>query len=110
MELIKIEIENYKSITDKEPISVRFNKNLPTVLIGKNGSGKTNILEAVEHIAATNTNLPGKYSANGLRYKLHIRLDSSEFAELFPNEKYSDKSAEFVAYPSEKKQFTHQHN
>lgn len=100
MELIKIEIENYKSIT--EAISVLFNKSLPTVLIGKNGSGKTNILEAIEHIAATNTNLPGKYSANGLRYKLHIRLDSSEFAELFPNEEYSDKSAEFVAYPSEK--------
>ena len=57
MELIKIELENYKSIT--ESIGVEFHKNLPTVLIGKNGSGKSNILEALEHIASTNSNLPG---------------------------------------------------
>ena len=82
MELIKIELENYKSIT--ESIDVEFHKNLPTVLIGKNGSGKSNILEALEHIASTNSNLPGKYSAGELRYKAYIRLDSSEFAKLFP--------------------------
>ena len=88
MELIKIELENYKSIT--ESIGVEFHKNLPTVIIGKNGSGKSNILEALEHIASTNSNLPGKYSAGELRYKAYIRLDSSEFAKLFPNdiEKY----------------------
>ena len=33
MELIKIELENYKSIT--ESIGVEFLKNFPTVLIGK---------------------------------------------------------------------------
>ena len=38
MELIKIELENYKSIN--EPIGIEFHKKLPTVLIGKNGSGK----------------------------------------------------------------------
>ncbi len=100
MELIKIELENYKSIT--EPIDVEFYRNLPTVLIGKNGSGKSNVLEALEHIASTNSNLPGKYSAGELRYKAYIRLDSSEFAKLFPNEEYSEKKAEFSAYSSAK--------
>ena len=100
MELIKIELENYKSIT--ESICVEFHKNLPTVLIGKNGSGKSNILEALEHIASTNSNLPGKYSARELRYKAYIRLDSSEFAKLFPNEEYSEEKAEFSAYSSAK--------
>ena len=100
MELIKIELENYKSIT--ESIGIEFHKNLPTVLIGKNGSGKSNVLEALEHIASTNSNLPGKYSSGELRYKAYIRLDSSEFAKLFPNEEYSEEKAEFSAYSSAK--------
>ena len=100
MELIKIELKNYKSIT--ESIGVEFYKNLPTVLIGKNGSGKSNVLEALEHIASTNSNLPGKYISGELRYKAYIRLDSSEFAKLFPNEEYSKKKAEFSAYSSAK--------
>ena len=100
MELIKIELENYKSIT--ESIGVEFHKNLPTVLIGKNGSGKSNILEALEHIASTNSNLPGKYSAGELRYKVYIRLENSEFAKLFPNEEYSEEKAVFSAYSSAK--------
>lgn len=100
MELIKIELENYKSIT--ESIGVEFHKNLPTVLIGKNGSGKSNVLEALEHIASTNSNLPGKYSARELRYKAYIRLENSEFAKLFPNEEYSEEKAEFSAYSSAK--------
>ena len=100
MELIKIELENYKSIT--ESIGVEFHKNLPTVLIGKNGSGKSNVLEALEHIASTNSNLPGKYSAGELRYKAFIRLENSEFAKLFPNEEYSEEKAEFSAYSSAK--------
>lgn len=100
MELIKIELENYKSIT--ESIGVEFHKNLPTVLIGKNGSGKSNVLEALEHIASTNSNLPGKYSARELRYKAYIRLENSEFAKLFPNEEYSEEKAVFSAYSSAK--------
>ena len=43
MELISIEIESYKSI--KTPVTISFFDGLPTVLIGKNGSGKTNVLE-----------------------------------------------------------------
>lgn len=38
MEITKIELSNYKSL--KEPVTLHFRKDLPTVLIGKNGSGK----------------------------------------------------------------------
>lgn len=100
MKLIKIDINNYKSIAS--PVSVNFQDGLPTVLIGKNGSGKSNILEAFEHIASTNTNLPGKYSAGELHYKAHIRLEKDEFAKLFPNEQYSEDKATFAAYSSSK--------
>ena len=100
MKLIKIDINNYKSIAS--PVSVNFQDGLPTVLIGKNGSGKSNILEAFEHIASTNTNLPGKYSAGELRYKAHIRLEKDEFAKLFPSDEYSEEKATFTAYSSSK--------
>lgn len=100
MKLIKIEIENYKSIGP--PVSICFHKNLPAVLIGKNGSGKSNILEAVEHIASTNANFPGRYSAGELRYKAYIRLEENEFNNLFPNEEYSQAKATFAAYASKK--------
>ena len=100
MKLIKIDINNYKSIAS--PVSVNFQDGLPTVLIGKNGSGKSNVLEALEHISSTNAHLPGKYSAGGLRYKAHIRLEKDEFAKLFPSEEYSEEKATFAAYSSGK--------
>jgi len=100
MKLIKIDINNYKSIVT--PVSVNFQDGLPTVLIGKNGSGKSNVLEALEHIASTNANLPGQYSAGGIRYKVHICLEKDEFAKLFPSEEYSEKKATFAAYSSTK--------
>ena len=96
MELTKIEIENYKSI--KSPIAITFSKNFPTVLIGKNGSGKSNILEAIERIAATNSNFLGRYEPKELKYKAYIRLDEIEFSDLFPNEIYSEEKATFVAF------------
>ena len=100
MKLIKIDINNYKSIAS--PVSVNFQDGLPTVLIGKNGSGKSNVLEALEHISSTNAHLPGKYSAGGLRYKAHIRLEKDEFEKLFPSEAYSEEKATFTAYSSSK--------
>ena len=96
MELTKIEIENYKSI--KSPVAITFLKDLPTVLIGKNGSGKSNILEAIERIVATNSNLPGRYEPKKLKYKAYICLDEMEFSDLFPNEEYSEEKAAFVAF------------
>jgi len=100
MKLLRIDIQNYKSIGS--PISINFTEELPTVLIGKNGSGKSNILEALEHIAATNTNLLGKYRSGTLQYKVFIRLCEDEFAKLFPNEKYTEEKATFSAYSSSK--------
>lgn len=55
MRITKIEITNYKSI--KESVEINFYNGLPTVLIGKNGSGKTNILEALSAVAEANGNL-----------------------------------------------------
>ncbi len=52
MKLTKIKIEGYKSI--KSPVTISFVEGLPTVLIGKNGSGKTNILEALSAIFSSN--------------------------------------------------------
>ena len=100
MKLIKIDINNYKSIVT--PVSVNFQDGLPTVLIGKNGSGKSNVLEALEHIASTNSSLPGKYGAGGLRFKAHIRLEKDEFSKLFPSEEYLEEKATFAAYSSTK--------
>mgnify|MGYP001114161778 CR=1 FL=1 len=45
MRLTKIDILKYKSI--KKPIEIFLNENKVVVLIGKNGSGKTNVLEAI---------------------------------------------------------------
>lgn len=98
MELKKIEIGNYKSIT--ESVCIDFYKSLPTVLIGKNGSGKSNILEALEHIASANSYINGKNSADGLRYTVHICLGKDEFKKLFPREKYTEEKATFTAYAS----------
>lgn len=46
MQLKKIEILKYKSINT--PATINFNCGEPVTLIGKNGSGKTNILEALK--------------------------------------------------------------
>lgn len=46
MQLKKIEILKYKSINS--PVTINFNHGEPVALIGKNGSGKTNILEALK--------------------------------------------------------------
>lgn len=45
MKLEKIIIKKYKSILN--PIEIKFNHN-ELVLIGKNGSGKTNLLKAIQ--------------------------------------------------------------
>ena len=67
MRITRIEIEKYKSI--KEPIEINFYDDLPTVLIGKNGSGKTNILEALDAIAEANSNYFGSNKKHRLSTK-----------------------------------------
>lgn len=98
MRLTEIKIENYKSVT--APVSVRFQKDLPVVLIGKNGSGKSNILEALEHIFSANAKQRRSTGSEGICFRAFMCLDKDEFALLFPNEKYSETKASFAVYPS----------
>ncbi len=98
MRITKIEITNYKSI--KEPVEINFYNGLPTVLIGKNGSGKTNILEALSAIAEANGNYFGLHKELPLKYKVHIRLEKEDAEKLFPG-KSIDEKCEFVACSGE---------
>ena len=98
MRITKIEIQNYKSV--KEPVEINFYNGLPTVLIGKNGSGKTNILEALSAIAEANGNYFGLRKELMLSYKVHIRLEKEDAEKLFPG-KSVDKKYEFVACSGE---------
>lgn len=94
MRITKIEIQNYKSI--KESVEINFYNGLPTVLIGKNGSGKTNILEALDALAEANGNYFGLREKLALSYKVHIRLGKEDAEKLFPGKSIDEKS-EFVA-------------
>ena len=98
MRITKIEIQNYKSI--KESVEINFYNGLPTVLIGKNGSGKTNILEALNAIAEANGNYFGLRKELPMSYKVHIRLEKEDAERLFPG-KNIDEKCEFVACSGE---------
>lgn len=98
MRITKIEIQNYKSI--KEPLEINFYNGLPTVLIGKNGSGKTNILEALSAITEANGNYLGPRRELPMSYKVHIRLEKEDAERLFPG-KSIDEKCEFVACSGE---------
>ena len=98
MRITKIEITNYKSI--KEPVEINFYNGLPTVLIGKNGSGKTNILEALSAIAEANGNYFGLRKELSMSYKVHIRLEKEDAERLFPG-KSIDEKCKFVACSGE---------
>ena len=98
MRITKIEITNYKSI--KEPVEINYYNGLPTVLIGKNGSGKTNILEALSAVAEANGNYLGLRKELPMSYKVHIRLEKEDAERLFPG-KSIDEKCEFVACSGE---------
>ena len=98
MRITKIEIQNYKSI--KEPVGINYYNGLPTVLIGKNGSGKTNILEALSAIAEANGNYFGLRKELPISYKVHIRLEKEDAERLFPG-KSIDEKCEFAACSGE---------
>ena len=98
MRITKIEITNYKSI--KEPVEINYYNGLPTVLIGKNGSGKTNILEALSAVAEANGNYFGMRKELPLKYKVHIRLEKEDAERLFPGKSIYEK-CEFAACSGE---------
>lgn len=96
MELTKIEIQNYKSI--KSPVTISFSKNLPTVLIGKNGSGKTNVLEALSAIAMANgTSMPVREEKE-ISYCAYIQLSKEDMKAILPDKGYDKTQCEIVAY------------
>lgn len=99
MRITKIEIANYKSI--KEPVEINFYNGLPTVLIGKNGSGKTNILEALNAVAEANGNYFGLRKELPMSYKVHIRLEKNDAENLFPDKNVDAEKCEFVACSGE---------
>lgn len=99
MELSKIVIDNYKSI--KTPATLTFQKDLPTVLIGKNGSGKTNVLEAVAAISLANTHPYGMGESAKHGFSAHIRLSEEDVAAMLPEVEYDPEKCELVAYSSE---------
>lgn len=72
MKITKVEFSDYKSI--KNPISIPFYQDLPTVLIGKNGSGKTNILEALEDILSS-----VQFYKKDISYKADVELSREDF-------------------------------
>jgi len=95
MELIKLEINNYKSI--KEPIVINFNDNSPIIFIGKNGSGKTNILEAINLIAEANSSNRYYGESINFKYNVHIQLNKEDFDSVLPNVKYNEKNNVIIA-------------
>ena len=98
MELTKIEIESYKSI--KAPVTISFVEGLPTILIGKNGSGKTNVLEALSAIALANTNYYGNREKEQPTYRAYIQLSEEDVATMLPDVVYDRNKCEVVAYSS----------
>ena len=98
MELISIEIESYKSI--KTPVTISFFDGLPTVLIGKNGSGKTNVLEALSAIALANTNYYGDREKGQIAYRAHIQLTEEDVVAMLPEVVYDKDKCEVIAYSS----------
>ena len=99
MKITNIEIEHYKSI--REPVEVHFYDGLPTVLIGKNGSGKTNILEALHAIAEANGNYFGRGKALPEEYKVHLQLSQDDAARLFPGKKIDEDKSRLTACSGE---------
>ncbi len=99
MKINKIVIKNYKSI--KDSVEINFTDSLPTVLIGKNGSGKTNILEALSAIADANGNYFGIGRDTTFDYEVHMQLSDEDVAKLFPGKNIDASKCNFVAYPGE---------
>ena len=99
MRITRIEIQKYKSI--KEPIEINFYDGLPTVLIGKNGSGKTNILEALDAIAEANSNYFGLNKEIPLSYKVLICLSKDDITRLFPGKNIDENKCRFIACSGE---------
>ena len=92
MYLTQIDILKYKSI--KNPVSVYFNEGKVVTLIGKNGSGKTNVLEAIKYAMSQNH----YYGRDKIEceIKYHIELTDDEVDEYFSCVQTEQKSKEII--------------
>ena len=79
MKLTQIDILKYKSI--KSLVTVYFNEGEVVTLIGKNGSGKTNVLEAIKFAMAINRNYRTEKIDSEIKY--HIELTDEEIKDYF---------------------------
>lgn len=96
MKLTQIDILKYKSI--KEPVSIILNEGRVVTLIGKNGSGKTNVLEALNYIFEANAH-SAFYTRFpiGLHYRVHIELNEEEVKSILPDIVYDKEKCELIA-------------
>lgn len=92
MKLTQIDIIKYKSI--KNPISIFFNEGKVVTFIGKNGSGKTNILEAIKFAMSKNSNY--RQEKIECKIKYHIELSDDEITEYFSCVKSDKTSKEII--------------
>ena len=72
-------------------------------MIGKNGSGKTNVLEALSAIALANTNYYGYYGnreKGQIAYRAHIQLMEEDVTAMLPEVVYDKDKCEVIAYSS----------
>lgn len=97
MQLTRIDILKYKSI--KNPVSVYFNEGKVVTLIGKNGSGKTNVLEALNYIFEANakSNFYTRQAVD-LKYRVFINLTQEDIKNILPEIKYDRSKNELIAY------------
>lgn len=82
MRSIAITPEGYRSI--KEPVRIDFCRDLPTVLVGKNDSGKTNILSALEWIIQNVRSEIAPPGEDPQGWTAELLLSTEDLAELFP--------------------------
>ena len=83
MQLTCVDILKYKSI--KSPVTIYFNEGEVVTLIGKNGSGKTNVLEALNYIFDANAKL-NFFTMHpvDLKYRVHIKLTREDLTSILP--------------------------
>ncbi len=117
MKLLSLKIEGYKNLKDKEKVSIDFsNSTNYTALIGLNGSGKSNILEAISLIFSSlyhNSKLDDDfnyeiiYEINNIRVRINsgeifateleqeeIKVNKSEQEKYLPNNIITSYSGE----------------
>lgn len=102
MSLTHVKIENYKSIKNCE-----MNINNITTLVGQNGTGKSNILNAINYFYNNliNNNINNNIFDDENKYsnqvKISLTFDLSDFVNLQDTNKYVDQKTPFIKHLKE---------